>query len=1341
MDTTEDGTEIALVTEEVEGCFTYTVPAPPKKKKKIKGQGENGEKTRKPRTAYLLYYYDTHLKVQQEFPHLPQSEINKKISESWKCLSVAEKGYYLEKAKLEREGIDPNTRLSGPLALAVDVPGFRKILPRSDYLIISKSTLEDLESGKKPLDLHAAQTPGALEGSATPQTFTQDAVQGLFSASRGLAGEAGHITISEQCVAIEGLAEDAAFSHSGAIQEIVSSEILSQYAGSAVDKVAADIIMDEAAALELAVGTPYQTTSLVIEEAVVSSTGGITENTATACQQGAEDGTAVMTVITDQETEESSLTNTSTQFIMLSLPALPIETTPSIKLAATYTRRGRGSCNNPSCSFTYVTRHKPPKCPKCGQHLGGKWVPKGKGTESLKAQTQLNASNTGTAQSQDADLNSNASMREAPGSALENCTAVCQLLNVTPLAEGEGQRLAQREGAALGADAASDPACALCLKEERAPPPITERKGGGQCLNSARGVTARDSLVVKKEELDCSGGSRDPPKMPIQKTSSWVPLSAAVSFKHQDMRSKGRDKPSLLAAGRPVRAILPAPANPGAELEAACYQWIAFPVETQKSSEVMKLVSTEKQIVSRTSGLKPSTLKQLGHTFRQTADTNQPKVGLRSTNGESPSTTLDIKAAAFPSIKSSRMTTFDLGLATSRGKGKCKNPGCSYIYTNRHKPRACPQCGRDLAKEKADKPLVMLCPLPEMPSILLDPHVPLTPSQKEVQRQSTLQLLRKTMQIPESEADLADVFALIQDLNSSRFVLSSLNEEMITIEQSSWASYYESSAVQCCLCDSPLFKGTKNSLAGPEDCWLLTDTHVQVVTSQVNVCLNPQCLALHSFNDINSGLFNVGNKLLVSLDLLFRIRNQIRQGNDPREAACDMLDSVLKQTEKSLNSTETGQLQELLCTGYWAFECLTIRDYNDMICGICGVAPKVEIAQRNTENTLALKNVEFTWPDFLTSDEVNVDDFWLTMETEAIEQAAFPSSIPITKFDTSIIAPFIPPLMRGSVVVNTEKDKNPALQPAPGNGSALVRLLHEDTFKPDQISCYSKEELRQLVSLCGIPSCPEQTKEDLCYSLLALYETVQNGFGGVGASQPPPHQTGGKIYKVCPHQVVCGSKYLVRGECARDHVDLLVSSRHWPPVYVVDTATQVALTADIWYPDLTAQMWGKTQGCFSDPMKPPKSVSCPELLDQHYSMDVTLAENSVQHPVTRTSARRIVHAEKETGELLDSDPTYQHHSIFLCQELEPYGATIAAFGDSRTHAARQRAVAFENATYYYLYNRLVDFLTSRDIVNRQISDVVLSCQPGEVVIRDALYRLGVAQINTVGEMEEEELVQ
>lgn len=55
-----------------------------------------------------------------------------------------------------------------------------------------------------------------------------------------------------------------------------------------------------------------------------------------------------------------------------------------------------------------------------------------------------------------------------------------------------------------------------------------------------------------------------------------------------------------------------------------------------------------------------------------------------------------------------------------------------------------------------------------------------------------------------------------------------------------------------------------------------------------------------------------------------------------------------------------------------------------------------------------------------------------------IEQVAFPSSIPITKFDASIVAPFFPPLMRGAMVINTEKDKNLDAQPVPGKAEVVL---------------------------------------------------------------------------------------------------------------------------------------------------------------------------------------------------------------------------------------------------------------------------------------------------------------
>ncbi|XP_023601502.1 HMG domain-containing protein 3 isoform X4 [Myotis lucifugus] len=1251
MDASYDGTEVTVVMEEIEESYCYTSPGPPKKKKKYK---IHGEKAKKPRSAYLLYYYDIYLKVQQELPHLPQSEINKKISESWRLLSVAERSYYLEKAKLEKEGLDPNSKLSTLTAVVPDIPGFRKILPRSDYIIIPKSSLQEDRSCPQ-LELCVAQNQVSSKG---PSLVSNTALETVPS----------HAGMAEQCMAVEALTEEVgALAQPGAVQEITTSEILSQ-----------DVLLEEAS---LEVGEshqPYQT-SLVIEETLVNGSPDLPTGSLAVPQPQVGESMSVVTVMR----------------------------------TTTYTRRGHGTCTSPGCSFTYVTRHKPPKCPTCGNFLGGKWIPKEKPAK-VKVELASGVSSKGSAvkrNQQPVLTEQNASKETTSQLTLENSEAVSQLLSVAPPREvgeeNEWEEVIISDAHVLVKESPGNRGTAVTKT------PVV--KSGVQPEVSLR-TTENDSPSPDMPPPAEGTSTSSPP--PASKKLTGVDL-ITPGPRASELKGRARGKPSLLAAARPMRAILPAPANVGRGSS------MGLPRARQAFSLSDKTPSV------RTCGLKPSTLKQLGQPIQQPSNTGEVKLPNGSANRTSQFKVVEVKPDMFPPYKYSCTVTLDLGLATSRGRGKCKNPSCSYVYTNRHKPRICPSCGFNLAKDRTEKTTKALEASSALPDGLSVTE-PLSAAQREIQRQSTLQLLRKVLQIPENESELAEVFALIHELNSSRLILSSVSEETVTIEQTSWSNYYESPSTQCLLCSSPLFKGGQNSLAGPQECWLMTANRLQVVTAQVKMCLNPHCLALHSFMDIYTGLFNVGNKVLVSLDLLFAIRNQIKLGEDPRVSISAVLKSVQEQAEKTLASEELSQLQELLCNGYWAFECLTVRDYNDMICGICGVAPKVEMAQRSEENVLALKSVEFTWPEFLGSSEVNVEDFWATMETEVIEQVAFPASIPITKFDASVIAPFFPPLMRGAVVVNTEKDKNLDVQPVPGNGSALVRLLQEGTCKLEEMGSYSEEELQQLLRQCGVPFGAEDSKDQLCFSLLALYESVQNG---ARTRQPPPHLTGGKIYKVCPHQVICGSKYLVRGESARDHVDLLASSRHWPPVYVVDMATQVALCADLCYPELTNQMWGRNQGCFSSPTEPPVSVSCPELLDQHYTVDMTEAEHSVQHPVTKTATRRIIHAGTQ---LSPGDSSAGHHSLALCPELAPYSTILASITDSKPNSVRQRPIAFDNATHYYLYNRLMDFLTSREIVNRQIHDIVQSCQPGEVVIRDTLYRLGVAQIKTETEEEGEE---
>lgn len=174
-----------------------------------------------------------------------------------------------------------------------DIPGFRKILPRSDYIIIPKTTLQE-DRSRQSLELCVTQSPAASEGLVAPRNVTsvsRDAMQNILSVDSGQAGG------SEQCIAIEGLPEDtAAFAQPEAAEEAVASEVLSRYVGPVTDKVAGDILLDEAS-LEIE-GQPYQTARVVIEETLVSSATDISNGSIAVARPQVPNGVSVVTVVT-----------------------------------------------------------------------------------------------------------------------------------------------------------------------------------------------------------------------------------------------------------------------------------------------------------------------------------------------------------------------------------------------------------------------------------------------------------------------------------------------------------------------------------------------------------------------------------------------------------------------------------------------------------------------------------------------------------------------------------------------------------------------------------------------------------------------------------------------------------------------------------------------------------------------------------------------------------------------------------------------------------------------------------------------------------------------------------
>lgn len=142
----------------------------------------------------------------------------------------------------------------------------------------------------------------------------------------------------------------------------------------------------------------------------------------------------------------------------------------------------------------------------------------------------------------------------------------------------------------------------------------------------------------------------------------------------------------------------------------------------------------------------------------------------------------------------------------------------------------------------------------------------------------------------------------------------------------------------------------------------------------MKICTNQFCQARYSFRDWKSGkickiklylnlifwymvtgILNISNKLLVTLEILFEMREHIKRGEPPGNTAnAVILASLDLPSAPKLTPGESRYLIEKLYDGYFAFEVLTERDWNAAICGICGVCPLFESGDGNAKNCTPL---------------------------------------------------------------------------------------------------------------------------------------------------------------------------------------------------------------------------------------------------------------------------------------------------------------------------------------------------------------------------------------------------
>lgn len=62
-------------------------------------------------------------------------------------------------------------------------------------------------------------------------------------------------------------------------------------------------------------------------------------------------------------------------------------------------------------------------------------------------------------------------------------------------------------------------------------------------------------------------------------------------------------------------------------------------------------------------------------------------------------------------------------------------------------------------------------------------------------------------------------------------------------------------------------------------------------------------------------------------------------------------------SQSQLSEGELRLIKDLLYNGFYAYEALTPRDLNSVICGICGIAGEIYLGDGNEKNCCSNKHV------------------------------------------------------------------------------------------------------------------------------------------------------------------------------------------------------------------------------------------------------------------------------------------------------------------------------------------------------------------------------------------------
>ncbi|XP_041664383.1 uncharacterized protein LOC121523528 isoform X2 [Cheilinus undulatus] len=274
----------------------------------------------------------------------------------------------------------------------------------------------------------------------------------------------------------------------------------------------------------------------------------------------------------------------------------------------------------------------------------------------------------------------------------------------------------------------------------------------------------------------------------------------------------------------------------------------------------------------------------------------------------------------------------------------------------------------------------------------------------------------------------------------------------------------------------------------------------------------PKCHMVYRYQEWKDGLHNFDDHILLNLDLCLYLRHNL-QNNVSVSQVMSSLESLRKVEFPS---------PETILHAYCHFEALTSHEYS-FSCVCCGYYPPVVMMDQHKKGVShSPVNDEIKSSENFTG-EVNVEEFWDSVQMEMISRGFFPSQAknPFALNPCSEHwGPWIGRNTRKSeVVFNTESEKVSKF-----STEAEVSMVSEE-FCVDEL-------MKQKAS-------PERNLHKVF-----ILDTKRSS-GGWSVIQ-------------CPHGVVYSLKFSSRLDPPRDFADLLLSWKHLPNVSLCDFALDLA---------------------------------------------------------------------------------------------------------------------------------------------------------------------------------------